>query len=106
MAKGDAPSSPYEVEFGDYLGRKLIITVPWDDSPGGSRNIQSPVTVHRDAGCLWSSIVFANPTDTLARKDLPAAPEGDTTLTANQVRSRTGFRTIDDLWAAGQITAE
>jgi hypothetical protein len=105
MAHGDAPVSPYECSFGDYLGRVLSITVPWDDSVGGTRNIQSPVSIHRDAGCLWSTIVFANPNDALARKPLPAAPEGDTTLTANQVRSATGARTIDDLLGLGQITA-
>lgn len=105
MARGDAPTSPYRCEFSDYEGRVLSITVPWDDSPGGTRNILSPVAIHRDPGCLWSTVVFENPNDTLLRKPLPAAPEGDTTLTANQIRSATGFRTIDQLMGAGQITA-
>jgi hypothetical protein len=105
MAHGDPPTSPYTCGFEDYLGRELSIVVPWDDSVGGTRNIVSPVSIHRDAGCLWTSIVFANPNDQLLRKPLPAAPEGDTTLTANQVRSATGARTIDDLLGLGQITA-
>ena len=96
--------SPYVAEFADFQGRVLRLIVPWDDSVGGTRNILS-ASVHRDAGCLWATVIFANPTDQLMRKDLPAAPEGDTTLTANQVRNRTGFRTIDDLLNAGQITA-
>lgn len=104
MAHGDAPVSPWSYETRDYLGRVLSITVPWDDSTGGTRNILSG-TVHRDAGCLFSTIVFANPNDQLARKPLPAAPTGNTALTANQIRTATGARTIDDLLGLGQVTA-
>lgn len=105
MAHGDVPGSPWQAEWLDYLGRKLSVSVPWDDSVGGTRNILSPTSVHRDAGCLWSTVVFANPNDALARKDLPAAPFGDTSLTAQQVRSATGARTIDELLGLGQVTA-
>lgn len=106
MAHGDAPVSPWLYETRDYLGRVLSITVPWDDAAGGTRNILSPVTVHRDPGCKFTTVVFANPSDQLLRKSLPAAPDGDTTLTAAQVRQATGFRTVDDLLNAGQVTAE
>lgn len=105
MAKGDPPTSPWTYDCADYLGRTLTISVPWDDSAGGTRNILNGTAIHRDAGCLYTTIVFDNPTDQLARKPLPAAPAGDTTLTALQVRQATGFRTIDDLLAAGQVTA-
>jgi hypothetical protein len=97
--------SPYPSEFTDSQGRVLSISVAWDDDlAGNTRNILS-AQIHRDVGCKWATVIFANPTDVLLRKDLPPAPEGDTTMTAQQVRQRTGFRTIDDMLAAGQITA-
>lgn len=104
MARGDVPTSPWAWECSDYLDRHLRITVPWDDSVGGTRNILSGTVVHRDPGCLWNTVTFDVPIGPNAKR-LPAAPEGDTTLTAQQIRSSTGFRTIDDLMAV-QITAE
>lgn len=105
MAKGDPPVSPFVFSAGDYLGRVLRITVPWDSSAGGTRAILNGTVVHRDAGCRWSRIIFANPTGP-ARKPMPSAPVGDSTFTAQQVRTATGFQTYDDIIAAGQITAE
>jgi hypothetical protein len=102
MAKGDPQVSPFVFEAQDYLGRALRVTVPFDDV---TKNILDGTVVHRDDGCLWSTIVFADPSGPL-RKGLPSAPVGDTTFTAQQVRIATGFRTYDDIMAAGQITAE
>lgn len=105
MAKGDPPVSPFVFEAQDYLGRALRITVPWDDSVGGTRDILNGTVVHRDPGCAYASIGFADPTGPLHRR-MPDAPEGDSTFTAQQVRVATGFRTYDDIMASGQITAE
>lgn len=103
MAKGDL-ANPYNLSYPDYQGLVLSVSVPWNAT---TRAITS-ASVHRDVGCQYHTIVFANPTDQLLRKDLPAMTDAqtDATFTANQVRQRTGFQTIDDLLAAGQITAE
>jgi hypothetical protein len=100
MAHGDVLLSPYVCEFSDYLQRRLIITLNFSDS---TRALLSG-SVHRDADCLWTHIVWDDPNG-VNRKPLPAVPAGDTSFTANQIRSATGFRTIEDVLAV-QITAE
>lgn len=102
MARGDPALSPFTFRATDYLGRVLSVSVPYDNATG---DILDGTLVHRDAGCLFSTIVFAIPTGPL-RKTLPSAPVGDSTFTAQQVRIATGFRTYTDIIAAGQITAE
>lgn len=104
MAKGDE-LNPWQYVTHDYQGKTLSISVPWD---AGTRNILNGTAVHRDVGCMYHTIVFDNPTDQLLRKPLPSMTDAqtDVTFTAVQVRNATGFRTIDDLYAAGQVTAE
>ena len=102
MAKGDPLLSPWYWEAADYLGRKITVTVPFDNA---TRSILNGTVIHRDEGCLYVRIVWDNPTDATKAKRSPDVPEGDTTLTAQQIRSRTGFRTIEDVLAV-QVTAE
>lgn len=101
MPKG-VLESPYTYLTVDYLGRVLSVSVPFDTV---TLNILNGTLVHRDADCLYSTIVFADPTGPL-RKTLPSAPAGNSTFTAQQVRVATGFRTFQDILDAGQITAE
>jgi hypothetical protein len=104
MVVGGPIQSPWTYSTSDDPARpRLTISVPFNNA---TRAILNGTAVHRDAGCPFSTVVFANPSDQLLRKPLPAAPVGDTTLTANQVRNATGFQTIEDLLAAGQVTAE
>lgn len=104
MAKGDPLPSPWVYTSGDDPSvPQLRISVPFNETTGA---ILNGTVVHRDVGCRWTTVIFADPTDQLLRKDLPPAPEGDTTLSAQQVRQFTGFRTITDLLNAGQVTAQ
>lgn len=102
MAKGDLHNPYIAGPYVDYQGRVLSISVPWNSS---TRAIQDGTAVHRDVGCQYRTIVFDNPP---TGKRLPSMTDAQTdlTFTAQQVRNATGFRTIDDLLAAGQITAE
>jgi hypothetical protein len=103
MARGDVQLSPWTYDSGgDYLDRHITISVPFDES---TRAIGNGTLVHRDVGCLYTHIVFDDPSDTVKIKRLPVVPEGDTTLTAQRVRQLTGFRTIEDVMAV-QVTAE
>lgn len=100
MAKGDPQLSPWTCEFSDYLGRKITITVNFNNA---SRALLNNNLVHRDAGCLWTHIVWGDPNGANA-KPTPAVPTGDTTFSAAQIQSFTGFTTIDQVLAA-QVTA-
>jgi hypothetical protein len=102
MAHGDPNLSPFTFRTVDYMGRVFSITVPFDNA---TKDILNGTVVHRDVGCLYSTVVFSNPSGPL-RKQLPSAPEGDSTFTAQQVRIATGFQTYTDIVNAGQITAE
>lgn len=104
MVAGGPIQSPWTYTTGDDPGEpRLTISVPFNNA---TRAILNGTLVHRDAGCRFSTIVFANPSDQLLRKPLPAAPVGDTTLSAQNVRQATGAQTIEQLLALGQITAE
>jgi hypothetical protein len=100
MAKGDVLVSPWNCEFTDYAGAKITIRVDFDNA---TRAITGGLC-HRDPDCVYHRIVWDNPSGP-NRKQLPDLPDGDTTFTAQQVRSATGFRTIEDVLAV-QITAE
>jgi len=106
MGRAGAPTSPWVYDSGaDVNGLHLRITIPWDDTVTGSGtgNIQNGTVVHKDPGCQWNTVVFDVPSGPNA-KPLPLAPDGDTTLTAVQIRNATGFRTITDLQSV-QVTA-
>lgn len=100
-----AERTPWVYQATDYVGLRLLVSVDWD--LGGTRNILG-ATVTRDPGCQYHTIVFENPSNVLLRKPLPRMDDDtvEVTLTAAQVRQATGFRTVDDLNAAGQVTAE
>lgn len=100
MAKGDPLTSPYYWASGDYLNRQISFSVEFDET---TRDILS-VLIHRDPDCLWTRIIWDDPSNNQKAKYSPTVPEGDTTLTAQQVRQATGFRTIEDMLAV-QITA-
>lgn len=102
MAKGDPLLSPYVWDSGaDFLGRHITITIPFNNS---TRAIQNGTVVHRDVGCLYTKIVFGVPSDPGSQRTA-SVPNGDTTITANQLRNTTGFTTIDQVLNL-QITAE
>lgn len=96
-----AIQTPWVVPFQDYLGRKVIITVNFDNT---TRAISTAV-VHRDSGCLWHFVVFDNPNDVQKAKKLaaPADGAGDATYTGAQIAAQ-GLSTIDQALAL-QITA-
>lgn len=102
MAKGDPQLSPWAPEFLDYLGRKIQITVSFDNTTKALIN----AVVHRDSGCLYHTIVFDNPGDAVKAKRLaaPADGAGDRTYTAAQLASQ-GLNTITDAMSV-QITTE
>jgi hypothetical protein len=102
MAHGDPQLSPWVNEFQDYLGRRIVITVNFNNA---TRALQTTV-VHRDTGCLFHTIVFDDPGDNAKAKRL-AAPndgQGDRTYTANQMAGQ-GLNTIEDAMGV-QITCE
>lgn len=103
MAKGDPLLSPWlPGPFQDYLGRKIVVTVNFDDA---TRALIS-VVIHRDTGCLWHTLVFDNPTDAAKAKRLaaPADGAGDKTYTSGQLAAQ-GLTTIEQAIAV-QVTAE
>lgn len=100
MARGDVLVSPYVCEFLDFAGLKITVTISFNDA---TRALTGGLC-HRDPGCLLTHIVWDDPSG-VNRKPLPAVPAGDTSFTAAQIRSATGFRTIEDVLAV-QITAE
>ena len=102
MAKGDPIQSPWIVQMWDYQHREIRITVTFNNN---TRALQNAV-VHRDAGCVYTKIVFDDPGDNAKAKRLaaPADGQGDRTYTANQMASQ-GLNTIEDATVI-QITAE
>ena len=102
MAHGDPFLSPWVCEFRDYVGKKIIITVNFNDI---TRAITNAV-VHRDDGCLFTKIVFDVPSDGLKARRLnaPADGAGDRTYTGAQIAA-TGYGNIDALMTV-QITCE
>lgn len=102
MAKGDPQLSPWVWDSGaDFLGRHITITVPFNTT---TRAILNGTIVHRDAGCVYTKIVFGVPSDPGSQRTA-SVPNGDTSITATQFRNATGFTTIDQVLAL-QITAE
>jgi hypothetical protein len=102
VARGDPYLSPWVWDARDYLGRAIVVTVPFNDA---TRDILNGIVIHRDTGCLYVRIVWDDPSNPQKAKRSPVVPVGDTTLTAQQLRQATGFRTIEELMAV-QVTAE
>jgi hypothetical protein len=102
MAHGDPQLSPWVSEFLDNHSLLLSITVNYNDT---TKALTSAV-VHRDSGCLFTKVVFDNPSDGVKSKRLaaPADGAGDRTYTAAQLASQ-GMNTITQAMAV-QITAE
>lgn len=102
MAKGDPLLSPWLWAAGDYMGRQIAITIPFNDA---NRAIQS-ATIHRDDGCMYTKIVLDVPSDQVKAKRLAAPVDGagDRTYTKNQINGQ-GLTVIEDVLAV-QITAE
>lgn len=102
MAKGDPLLSPYVWDSGaDYLGRHISISVPFDES---TRAILDGAVIHRDPGCIYTSVVVGVPTDAGAERT-GSVPDGDTLVSATQILAIGGFSTIDQILAL-QMTAE
>jgi predicted kinase len=86
---------------GDYLGRVISIEVAFNVN---TRALQNAV-VHRDDGCLFTTIVFDVPSKATAKMlAAPADGAADQTYTANQMKSQQ-LNTIEDVLAL-QITAQ
>jgi hypothetical protein len=103
MGTGGGPiASPWLWEAGDYLGRKIRITVDFNNAT----QALTGATIHRDTGCLFTKIVFDNPSDEVKSKRLAAPTDGqpDNTYTKNQLNAQ-GLTTVADLNAV-QCTAE
>lgn len=105
MAKGDIPN-PWTYDSGiDANGLSIRISIPWNSS---TRALQTPGTVHRDPGCLYTHIyiglgVDGTPNSTTRVFNLTGL-SGDVTFTAAQMHTR-GLDTVDDILNAGNITA-
>ncbi|GAB3884671.1 hypothetical protein [Terrabacter terrigena] len=96
-------TSPFFYDTGgDYQDNHLTITIPFDEV---TRLIQDGGVIHRDPGCVYSVIVWDNPSDPQKAKRLAGVPDGDTVVTARQIKQATGFTTAEDLVSV-QITAE
>lgn len=101
MAKGDPLLSPWTWDSGaDYLGRHMSITLPFNNT---TRAITNGGVIHRDAGCMYTKIVWGVPTSPTSIRSA-SVPNGDTAISAAQVRAL-GFDTIEQVLAL-QITAE
>lgn len=98
--RGDQPTSPWVWSADDYTGAVLSISVPFDTT---TLALQGPISVHRDAGCLWARVVWGDPNG--VTQTSPSAPFGDSSLTLKQFQRATGFTTYTDLTDV-QITAE
>lgn len=60
--KGDGTlANPWLYEAKDYQLNAIRIQVPWDDSDLDLKTINGPALVHRDADCVWSSIIVGPP---------------------------------------------
>lgn len=101
MAKGDPYPSPWQWAANDGTGRFIRISIPFDNT---TKALLDGGVIHRDVGCRWTKIVWGVPSDPNAKRS-PSVPEGDTTFTAAQVQSFSGFTTVDDILAV-QVTAE
>lgn len=98
--KGDPPQSPWTYNARDYQDAVLSIAVPFEALTHALLGI---VQLHRDAGCVYSKVVFGVPSDPDSiRVDVP---EGDSTLVSTDFIALTGFATYEQLTAV-QVTAE
>lgn len=102
MARGDALTSPWIFIASDYIDRRIIITVSFNEVTKALNN----AVIHRDDGCLWTKIVLDNPSDQIRAKRISAGVDGsgDRTISKAAMAS-VGLNTIDDILAV-QITAE
>ena len=100
MASGTL-APPWVSEFRDYLGRKIIITVNFNNAT----RALTPAVLHRDSGCLWNTVVFGDPSSGVSKRiTAPADGAADRTVTGATLAGL-GFNTIEDATAL-QITAE
>ena len=104
MGLGQPEISPVVREFEDHVGRKISITITFNTT---TRLIES-MQVHRDAGCLFSTILIGtgadgNPDDT---DKIVNVPVGNRALTVQQLANlaNRGISTIENFDAL-QITA-
>lgn len=101
MAGHNAQQTPWVYEADDYLGRKLVCTVTFNNAT----RALTGATIVRDASCLYAKIYFGvggdGKPESTARQF--TVPEGTTPITAGQLASG-GLNTIEDI-LAGQITA-
>lgn len=95
MARGDWVS-PWEMSFGDYMNRKVSITVTFN--PTTLAIVAPGLTGHRDVGCLYDRCVIGRIEDGTRRVFL--IPEGDFDVTRVQL-SNFGFDLITDITNSG-----
>lgn len=105
MAPQVPPTSPYVYDSGgDYLGRRLTITVSFDNA---SRLISGAV-VHRDPGCVYTKIYVgtgADGTPDSTPRVFGPVPDGDTSIPRSQfTKPQVNISTIED-FIAMQVTA-
>lgn len=105
MARDDGvytPRSPWTYEASDVTGRAIRISIPFDE---GTRSINGPASVFRDADCLYTRIYIGFGTDGKVESSTKVflVPAGSTSITRQQLAGR-GFSSYDDLNSA-QVTA-
>jgi predicted methyltransferase len=104
MGLGQPEVSPVIREFSDYIGRSISITVSF---AADTRLIQT-IQVHRDAGCLFSTILLGVGEDGIPdhTDKLFNVPFGDRSVTVQQLAALAarGIATIEDFDSV-QITA-
>jgi hypothetical protein len=85
MGDGSGPVSPFVYSSGDYLGRVISLSAPFDDNPANLAtymNLTGSATVHRDPACLYTKVIVGVPSG--AHVTLPV-PAGDSTYTLAQM---------------------
>lgn len=94
-------TNPYTVEFPDYRGKLIRITVTFNETT----RALTGATGYRDADCQYKRIYIGTGDDGTpdGALDVVPVPAGTSTVTANQLR-RNSLRTIEDVLAL-QITA-
>lgn len=96
-------TSPWVIEFGDYVGKVVRLTVTFDGA-----HALTGATLYRDAGCQWTKILIGVgadgvPDSTPKRFDVSTLNDASRTATPAQMAA-VGLTTIEDV-TAFQITA-
>lgn len=101
---GGVAQSPWQYEASDYLGRRLSITITFNNAT----RLITGATVHRDPDCMYTRIlvgvgVDGGPDSSTHVFGVPNL-EGDRNFGVGAINS-VGLSVIEDVFALGQIAA-